>query len=206
VRYNGIVNFPQERTRITHPWVWWDGAFTAEEIDKIVAYCTARDIEEADTLGGKNEKVRISDIKFHHWNEELDWLFGRFNQVIEVINNRWYGFALNGYESVQFTQYRAEVAGKYDWHFDMCVGEDYLPAEMIEPRKLSFTLLLNDPGVDFKGGDFQFNLGNEQEARTAESKKGRIIAFPSFMIHRVTPVTEGIRRSLVIWVTGPKFA
>ncbi len=35
--------------------------------------------------------------------------------------------------------------------------------------------------------------------------KGRMIFFPSFLIHRVAPVTQGIRRSLVIWVTGPKF-
>ena len=45
----------------------------------------------------------------------------------------------------------------------------------------------------------------EEEAETVPFPRGRIIAFPSFMIHRVTPVVEGIRRSIVVWVTGPKF-
>jgi PKHD-type hydroxylase len=88
---------------------------------------------------------------------------------------------------------------------DACLGSSHLPSDMIEPRKLSLSLLLNEPGVDYNGGDFQFNLGNEDGASSAECRKGRIIAFPSWAIHRVTPVTQGIRRSLVVWVTGPKF-
>lgn len=206
MNYNTIFNYPGERTRITYPYVWWEDAFTAEELARIVEHCRAGTAEQAGTLGGPNEKIRISLISWHKLSDETDWLFRRLNDVTAAINNRWYGFALNGYESVQFTEYHGEAGGKYDWHMDLCLGDHCLPAEMIEPRKLSLALLLNEPGVDFKGGEFQFNLGNEAEARTAEQKKGRIIAFPSWMIHRVTPVTEGVRRSLVVWVTGPKFA
>lgn len=205
MHYNSIFNYPSERSRITYPWVWWDAAFTDEEIDRIRIYCTEQGTEEAGTLGGTNEKVRKSGVKFHRWSADTDWIFARMNNTARIINDRWYGFALNGYESVQFTEYHGEVGGKYDWHMDLCMGDHCLPPEMIEPRKLSLAMLLNEPGVDFKGGEFQFNLGNEAEAKTAEQKKGRILAFPSWMIHRVTPVNEGVRRSLVVWVTGPKF-
>jgi PKHD-type hydroxylase len=205
LRFNTIFNHPSERTRVTYPFVWWDDAFTAEELDRIVEHCQAGATEKAGTLGGPNEKVRISSISWHKLNDDTDWLFRRLNDVIVAINSRWYGFTLNGYESVQYTEYHAEVSGKYDWHMDLCMGDSHLPAEMIEPRKLSLSLLLSEPGHDFQNGDFQFNLGNETGARTAECKKGRIVAFPSWMIHRVTPVTAGVRRSLVVWVTGPKF-
>jgi len=72
-----------------------------------------------------------------------------------------------------------------------------------ETRKLSMSLLLNEPGVDFEGGELQFQVGTVPD--TPDTPKGRIIAFPSFMLHRVAPLTRGVRRSLVVWVTGPKF-
>jgi PKHD-type hydroxylase len=76
---------------------------------------------------------------------------------------------------------------------------------MIEPRKLSIAMLLNTPGEDFEGGEFQINGWRENKPINIDIRKGRIIAFPSFMIHRVCPVTKGVRKSLVIWVSGPKF-
>jgi PKHD-type hydroxylase len=61
-------------------------------------------------------------------------------------------------------------------------------------------------GVDFEGGEFEVNTGQEKDAETVELKKGRIIAVSIFwMIHRVAPVTKGKRKSLVIWILGPKF-
>ena len=35
--------------------------------------------------------------------------------------------------------------------------------------------------------------------------KGTIIVFPSMLLHKVTPVTKGIRHSLVQWFSGPDF-
>jgi PKHD-type hydroxylase len=74
-----------------------------------------------------------------------------------------------------------------------------------EPRKLSLTLLLNDDNDDFEGGEFQINNGKQETPITVDMFKGRAVLFPSFMIHRVKPVTKGVRKSLVVWVLGPKF-
>jgi PKHD-type hydroxylase len=70
---------------------------------------------------------------------------------------------------------------------------------------LSITLLLNEPGIDFEGGNFEINKGSPTEVDIVDMKKGMLIAFPSFLIHRVAPVTKGTRKSIVIWVQGPKF-
>ena len=35
--------------------------------------------------------------------------------------------------------------------------------------------------------------------------RGLVCGFPSFRLHRVTPVTSGIRKTIVIWVSGPAF-
>jgi PKHD-type hydroxylase len=67
-------------------------------------------------------------------------------------------------------------------------------------RKLSAVVALND---DYEGGVFE--TLDSDTPRSYDLKKGEMIMFPSFLMHRVTPVTKGIRRSLVIWVEGPNF-
>jgi PKHD-type hydroxylase len=62
---------------------------------------------------------------------------------------------------------------------------------------------LNDP-KEFKGGDFQLMVDSDTPV-TVEQKKGRAWFFPSYTLHRVTPVTEGERKSLVLWIGGPAF-
>jgi PKHD-type hydroxylase len=60
---------------------------------------------------------------------------------------------------------------------------------------------LSDPS-DYEGGRFEFDNTLPQLPDEA-FKKGSVIVFPSFHKHRVTPVTSGIRHSLVTWVEGP---
>ena len=204
MKYTTIYNDPWTRTKITEPWVYWDNAFTTEELDQIVAYCEAQGTELGTTFGSKDEeeikKHRVSNVKFHNRSPETAWIFDRLNNVIQAINEQFYGFHLNGYPSFQYTTYDAEKEGRYDWHTDMEFGTSH--STDIEPRKLSLTFLLND---DFEGGQFQINRGKESTPIDVSCHKGRIILFPSFMIHRVAPVTKGIRRSIVVWVLGPKF-
>ena len=64
-------------------------------------------------------------------------------------------------------------------------------------------LMLSDPS-EFEGGELQIKTDSD-DAITLEQKKGRAWFFPSYILHRVTPVTRGIRRSLVLWVGGPEF-
>ena len=154
-----------------------------------------------------NEKARKSDVKFINFDNfqgPYDFIFDRLNYVVESINNQYYNFDINGYESFQYTVYHDHEEGKYDWHQDTIMG-GHIPNDMFETRKLSITFLVNDPEKDFEGGQFQINTGQEKDAESIPFKRGRIIVFPSFMIHRVAPVTKGIRKSIVVWVMGPKF-
>jgi PKHD-type hydroxylase len=77
-----------------------------------------------------------------------------------------------------------------------------VPIEMVIPRKLSISLMLSDPS-EYTGGDFEIMTG--KSPTQVLQPKGRAIAFPSYMMHRVTPIITGVRRSLVVWVLGPKF-
>ena len=231
--YKNIYNWPSERQRKFFNWVFWDNAFNEEELHRIVQFMDSQNLERGTTIGNKdqkwkigglvnpvqkkekvvktentvNENVRKSDVKFIDYQNgqgESDWLFYRLNSIIENLNSQFYNFDLNGYETLQYTVYHHHENGRYDFHMDTIMGQN-LPDDMFETRKLSMTFLLNEPSVDFEGGDFQINSGQEKDAETVPLKKGRIIMFPSFMIHRVAPVTKGTRKSIVIWVVGPKF-
>lgn len=203
--YTTIYNDPYARAKFIEPWVYWDNAFTDEELEKIVMYCEQFDMDYGSTFGSENkedaEKFRISDVKFHQRNDDTAWIFDRLNLVIQSVNEMYYNFNLNGYSQFQYTRYDAEKNGHYDWHMDMATGNRNLLTD-IEHRKLSLTLMLND---SFRGGDFCINNGIEENADIIPLKKGRIILFPSFMIHKVAPVISGTRRSLVVWILGPKF-
>lgn len=202
--YQTIYNDPWARSQITHAYVTWDNGFSNEEIEKIVEYCDTVGTEQGVTFGAETkeqvEEHRVSSVGFHHRNNETAWIFDRLNFIIQAANEQFYNFHLNGYPSFQYTTYDASSNGRYDWHTDMSFGQKY--GNDAEPRKLSLSLLLSD---DFEGGEFQINNGKEQNPLVVPMHKGRVVLFPSFMIHRVTPVTKGTRKSLVVWALGPKF-
>jgi PKHD-type hydroxylase len=147
------------------------------------------------------EKVRKSDIHFFSRDDNTGWIFDRFNYVIDSLNEQFFGFNLNGYENIQYTVYESDVQGKYDYHIDCNLSP--IIQRLDEMRKLSLVMLLNEPVIDFSGGELQLKMSDIDQ--TTDMYKGRIIAFPSFVLHRVKPVYLGIRKSLVIWVEGPKF-
>lgn len=159
---------------------------------------------DSQSKGKPNEDVRKSDVAFVERDDKTSWIYDRLNYVIDSLNTQFYNFDLNGYDVFQYTVYHDYEKGKYDYHMDTIMGTG-MPDDMYETRKLSVTFLLNEPGVDFEGGDFQINSGQEKDAESVKMKKGDIIVFPSFMLHRVKPVTKGVRKSIVIWVMGPKF-
>jgi len=95
-------------------------------------------------------------------------------------------------ELAQYTEY--PEGGFYDWHMDSDVSFEYGPPV----RKISMTCLLS-PEPEFEGGDLEMM----EEGKIIKLKQGQIVFFSSFLKHRVTPVTRGNRKSLVMWFGGP---
>ncbi len=186
--------------------IFWNNFLDKEEIEKLTQYCKAFEVQRA-TISSENptinDEIRISNTNFHNRNNENAWIFDRINHAVEEINSKFYHFDLHGYNYFQYSEYLGSNKGKYDFHMDTFMDSESL--KLSSTRKLSLVLLLSEPGVDFEGGDFQMNTSNEQQCETINMQKGTLIAFPSFLLHRVTPVSKGVRRSIAIWVEGPKF-
>lgn len=122
------------------------------------------------------------------------WFFELICDIAERANEEAYGIALDGItRAPQYVEYR-EGHGEFGWHNDYSHG---LPEA---PRKLTLIMQLSDPN-DYEGGLLQV-MGSEIE--TMPRQRGSIIVFPSILVHRVTPVTSGVRRALVSWIAGPR--
>jgi PKHD-type hydroxylase len=181
-----------------HPFVTWDEGFSDEEIEKIKSYCETLPKE----LGvvGENyiapPEIRKSEISWVENNSETGWIYDRLAYIARNLNSKFYGFDLTGFvEHLQYTVYTEDDSGHYTWHNDM---SDVCAS----PRKFTLVLQLSDPS-EYEGGDLE--TFNNLEPATVDKKKGMIAGFPSWTLHRVTPVTKGIRKTLVIWIAGPQF-
>jgi len=136
------------------------------------------------------EDVRKSTVR---WIEDNFVRFAVQGFAIDANNSAW-GFALNSISSIQFTEYTSDQ--HYDWHTDCFRHED-------EMRKVSIVIQLTD-SKDYEGGDFQFrHREGEIEDCPALKERGTVLVFPSWVEHRVTPVTKGKRHTLVAWMSGP---
>ena len=144
--------------------------------------------------GGTDTSKRVTTISWIPF-KEMEHMYIDLNNFIQKANENHFGFAdIRVTEQAQFTEY--PVGGFYDWHMDSDVNMAHEPPV----RKISMTLLLNDPS-EFKGGDLELMA----PGKFAELKQGHAIVFASFLNHRVAPVTEGIRQSLVVWFGGKPF-
>lgn len=179
------------------PFVAWEGALSPSEVDAIVTYGDAL-LHSKGTIEGKSdtiETVRITDLAWIEHGPETQKFYERLAQIVQRLNTDFYRFDLTGLENLQYTIYDGRQGGHYDWHIDF--GH-----KNFKPRKISLSVQLSDP-ADYEGCELQFQI--DSQPVSAPRSRGTVIAFPSFFLHRVTPVTRGVRKSLVLWATGPDF-
>ena len=139
---------------------------------------------------------RITRVAWINRDADTEWLFVRLEEVVLRLNNEIYHYELYGLEKgLQYTIYEGAEGGHYNWHVDMGTHNP-------EPRKISLSLQLSAP-ADYEGGRLVIEAGDG--AYPAETARGTIVAFPSYVLHRVSPTESGVRKSLVIWVAGPDF-
>lgn len=182
------------RTDFPYELCWHKDAFSASELDAIIRIGEQIEGHKGVTGAGDSTIMRDSYVSWLFPNEITSWIFERLAGVVVGMNEAFYKFDLDGFfQGLQFTKYSAP-GQHYTWHCDR--------GALTGVRKLSLSLQLSDPD-DYEGGDLQLKFGEEEQ--TASRERGMIALFPSWSLHRVTPVTKGTRYSLVAWVSGPPF-
>jgi len=184
--------------------------------DDIIKYGKSQQEQIALTGDYDPNKVSDDDIKDVSkkrksnvvWMDDR-WIYKEIQPYIHSANeNAGWNFQWDYSESCQFTKYSKEQF--YDWHCDSWSKPYNKPEDLNthnKIRKLSVTVSLSDE-TEYEGGDFEFDFrnndkGSNQPRLCKEIRpKGSVVVFPSFVWHRVKPVTSGTRYSLVIWNLG----
>jgi len=214
---------------ISNYYWYFKSALTPKFCDEVITYANQQKETMAITGGfGRDRNLKkeplnkqeVLDLKRKR-NSDLVWLndpwiYKEIHPYVHEANkNAGWNFEWDRSESCQFTKYKLNQY--YDWH---CDGWDQ-PYQRKEGdpdhgkiRKLSMTCQLTD-GSEYQGGELEFDFRNYDPHMRDESKhriqckeilpKGSIIVFPSFVWHRVKPVTKGTRYSLVVWHLGYPF-
>lgn len=177
-------------------WAYWGELFSPDECKHIIDIGNSYQ-KKSGVVGSKESEdavYRDSKITWLGPEDDTYWIYERLTAAVNSLNKDLFKFNLSGFaETLQFTEYTAP-AGHYDYHIDRAKG--------IITRKLSIVVQLTDPS-EYEGGDLEILEGKDPQSLPRE--QGMLLLFPSYAVHRVTPVTKGTRNSLVGWITGEQF-
>ena len=163
-----------------------------------------------------NKDIRNSK---NSWIPDSHWITGWLWYYVQKINYENFKYDIIDIDAgtLQYTHYG--VGEFYNWHQDGDIDTCHIPQTVVASknniskdqiilqgelvRKLSFSLQLSDP-EDYERGELEF-LDNQDEPFFAPKQKGTIVVFDSRVKHRVRKVTNGLRKSIVGWVVGPRW-
>lgn len=175
---------------LQQPFVY-ERVFSAQQCERIKAIGSARRVWSGRSTAD-DDGYRVCKTSWIEETSESEFVFQRLRQLARSVNER-YQLAASGFgEPLHYVWY--EPGGHFDWHTDLGEGP-------MSTRKISLSIQLSDD-ASYEGGDLEFcPHGVIAEFRGL----GNAIAFPSYIAHRVLPVTSGARHALVAWIHGPAF-
>ena len=169
-------------------------ALSSEEVQAFMDY-----LEDAIPVKGKVHKdgkevtdTSIRDADVYHIEQEAENLYEILQKVAQMVN-LYFKYELTGMEKAQILHYKSPSNG-YSYHIDLDSSEKAIS------RKVSVTIVLND---GYEGGEICFRTSETGSCQRPTA--GNVIAFSSFIPHKIKPITSGERYAVVVWFTGPCF-
>lgn len=167
-------------------------------------------LQTAITTSGVNLSVRDSKTT---WINTTHWVAGLCYHYVLMANRQNFLYDIDGFdgETMQYTSY--SPGEYYGWHQDTGLGSMSVPGEDAQEvflmkncervRKLSFIMQLSNPD-EYSGGEVQL-MRDTGKTFFLPKERGTIIVFDSRTRHRAKAVKSGTRKSLVGWVSGPRW-
>ena len=140
---------------------------------------------------------KTSTVKIIYWNKMKNVISDLIAQCVRR-NDTEFGYNIypqSDLQGLHYNIYSSNNLGGYDWHTD---GTNHYTYD------IKLTVLINLSTEKYEGGEFQLNTGSPKTVDEF-SEPGGMIMFPSYYLHRVTPVTKGERRTLAMFFEGPRF-
>lgn len=175
---------------------YFNEVFNPNELNEIIKTCESLP-KQIVTEGyeSTDDSIRRSEISYLDYNDDNHWIFERVYEYINQSNiDMGWNFDIDGIESsIEYSVYY-DNSGHFNWYCDMLLDNNN--------NKLIAYLDLSTK-EEYKGGDLQINLGST--ISDVDSNVGTLTIFPTYLLHRVTPIMSGVKRSLIIRATGKSF-
>ena len=185
----------EEQLPLFQPFASAAGFLADGDMDRLIAEHAELLAEGRLAAGNTDAQIRRSQITMLGQERKYDWLYQRIWDAAQECNRLFFCVDVVGVEAnIQLARYDSSNSGFYDWHTDF--------AGIRPLRKLSISIQLSRP-EDYEGGNLELMYG--PQPRMLDRTRGAFLIFPSFMLHRVTPVTRGVRWSLVAWILGRRW-
>jgi PKHD-type hydroxylase len=192
--YKSSVALELKKTNYLDTYIIIPNVFSKEECEKIISM-KGNKSDSTVYIGGNvyqaDKKFRNSNSNFLVYNKHMEWFSKRLQDLVYYVNNEYFQFKLTLITDIGVVEYLKD--GFFTKHLD--IGKD-----KISLRKLSVVTFLSDPN-DYEGGRLCF----EPSGQAPKQERGSVVIFPSYLPHRVEPVTDGVRYTLVAWCVGPHF-
>lgn len=151
----------------------------------------------ATTVSGK--PLKNVDVYTIHWMNVKKYLHKPYQLALYFINHH-YGyetFEMNDFRNVNLNIYSSNNKSNYGYHLDA--------SEVNENNDLKGTILINVSEKPYEGGDFYYWFNGEEIKIPFLNTPGNMIYLKPHVFHKVTPVTAGTRKTISIFVSGPKW-
>ena len=180
---------------------FWKNILSKKQCLKINSFieknCDTAEHPSSAATGINNKKLKYCDVKLIYW-KKVKHLLGDILDNCYSINQQQYGFNLWPMYNVNFINYNIYTPknqGSYDWHIDALDHE--------KNADIKFTILINTSTKKYTGGELEQYSHGIHEVK--ELTPGAVVMMPSYVNHRVKPVINGERKTLAIFLHGPKF-
>ena len=192
----GGINIENGELGINNSSFFVKNIFSERFLFDIDEYASHQQLENGGTVEVQNKSSQARSTKIHWMTNEkykssLLSIYQEISSKVRKINDSMWSYNYDGYEPFQYSEY--EVGDHFNWHFDV---KQFTGANI---RKVSFSLGLSNKN-EYEGGDLILKTSAEESCYKLD--RGDLIGFPSWVLHKVTPVTKGKRRVVVGWGEG----
>tara|TARA_R100001126_G_C4878156_1_gene177400 strand:+ start:692 stop:1234 length:543 start_codon:yes stop_codon:yes gene_type:complete len=140
--------------------------------------------------------LKTSKVKHTEWHFIKSWLDDVYCNVLEI-NKQHFGYnlyPLKNNDIISTNEYGPKT--EYTWHKDSSNNFNH---------DIKLTVIINISTDKYTGGDFELFLNGIHKDKSLIKTPGSLVIFKSYINHRVKPVIKGTRKTLTLWLTGPRF-
>ncbi|MBV8754430.1 MAG: 2OG-Fe(II) oxygenase [Hyphomicrobiales bacterium] len=176
-------------------WIRSEISLSTRECDRLIEIVSSAESDNKHGRGGGRLRRRRAGRRHKlTLTPQSAWMYDVLYQVVTDANRERFRLLLSGIERAP--EYVEQTAGSRPLRW----RRDYRHRDIHDSCKLTVICQLSDPSA-YRGGDLQ--IFDDGIATTVPARGGFFVLLGA-LFWRVTPVTRGVRRSLVSWFAGPR--